>query len=90
MFIVSNADCGLRIAECGAIDTSFLVISQFLRIGLVDSFLAADLHAETAVHTGESVDLHSAILSFYQRGALESFETVSTPDTGPYGWHIDG
>ena len=82
--------CGLGIADCGLliINVSSLVISQSLRRCLKNSFLTTDLHAETTVHTGQSVDLHTAILSSHQRWTFEPFKTVSTSNAGTHRWHL--
>ena len=56
---------------------------------LENSFLAADLHAETAVHTGQPVNLHAAVLSSDHGGTLEPFETEPTGNTGADSRHLD-
>jgi hypothetical protein len=72
-------------AKAGILKFDILILSGHVK----NPFLATDLGAETAVHTGQPIDLDSAVLSSYQGGALESFETVPATDTGTHRRHID-
>ena len=56
---------------------------------LENSFLIANLHAETAVHAGQSIDLYTAVLSSNHRGTLEPFQAVPTSNASTHSRHID-
>jgi hypothetical protein len=76
-------DCGLWIHK-RFLNGYFSISNSYLK----NCFLTADLDTKTAVYAGQPINLHSAILSSYQGGALESFETVAATNTGTYRGHL--